>query len=344
MRSSATLFTPDGTRNRPSADEVKCYFLHDCLLKVVDAFDEEHDKNVPNRFSQFLKQFERALIINTRTNAVQMGEAYLVASIQGLCRILPTEKSKTILHSLGIAKPEDSIPFSSHYISTEHYLQGLINSTYQPAEHEQSEVIISLAKCKSFSLLQNLLDKIPQAAIETLKNALESAFFYSVHFGDENMMQYLLRRGVSPHAIHCPTADKKQMPLMLLICDLNRCVQRMQKRVQHAFSGKLISGTLQDLERVFAARLHAYDVMITTLLQHGANPDQAPDATFSHAETPRAKAQFLLGTSIPALRDSQFHFKDKANEIAELLQLITVPSLAEDADNDLQPVEKRLKM
>ena len=104
-------------------------------------------------------------------------------------------------------------------------------------------------------MLKILLDKLPDEALVHLTFALDNAFFYTIHFGDADMMTYLLDRGVSPHAVSTHRADQKQMPLVLIIDDLNRCVLRMQKRVENVSTGKLLRGTLEDLQRVFSARL-----------------------------------------------------------------------------------------
>lgn len=347
MRSTATLFSPHQSTNRQLVDEIKCFYLHNQLLANLEVVEKYFDTARKNRLSQFLKQFERSLIINTRTQAVQVGESYVIAGCKALCNAIESDQLTDLLQSLGINNSEENIRFDAHYIATEHRLRCMAETPYQAElQDTYTEVLIALAKCKSFTLLKNLLDKLSNEACSTIPSALDTAFFYAMHFGDHEIMRYLLTRGVSPHVINQADPDRKQMPLSLIVVDMYNFVLRMEKRVVDLRKNKLLLGTLQDLESVFTARLNAYHHMITTLIECGANPNQTPDESYIHKDSPRDKAQDYLNTLIPELEKSDFHFKDKAIEITALLELMMqlAPTATLDTYEAAQPYEKKLKL
>lgn len=333
--------------------EAQCHYLYRQLKQLSENFEDLYRDNRKNPHAAALKRFDQLLITGTRTKAIHYGEKL---AAQGKCALLGDNTRQRLIKILN-AEDGTGIPagvftvtvdFHASYERERISLEEKVNLAFKAATYNDfSRLIYSLANSKSFLILKQFLDKQSPQILWQLRHLLHYAFYKAVHFGDEEMVCYLLNHGVDANEIHCGHSEGMIMPLVLVLHDLECCIMRMEAALQAARAGDHTLGTEADLRKLFSDRLLSYKFMINALLDKGADADKAGNYYFAHNQTPRERALTLLDVKIPQLEDSQYLVKEYTNQIVKLLKKVADARDIADYEPEAiaaEPVEKKARI
>lgn len=213
--------------------------------------------------------------------------------------------------------------FHASYVRERLELEEKINPPFHHLTYnDYSQLIRSLASSKSFLILRKFLDNQTTVTLWQMRYLLHYAFYKAVHFGDEEMVCYLLNHGVDANEINSGHSEGPIMPLVLVLHDMEECTLRMEQVLQAAKNGDTRLGTEAELRKLFSERLLAYKNMLKELLKKGADADKASNYYFAHSHTPRERALALLDIKIPALEDSNYLVKDFVNMLTKTITIV----------------------
>lgn len=333
MLSHASLFAPTASRTVAERqvlyDEVVCMFLHE-MLTLFSTFKFEATEDDDITCDQYVTFFENALMLTTKTTAIQVGEKFVSAGLMALHELLDENEYNKLMDLAYVSYNEANGSFN--YPIAQRRVDQLLNpATRNHRSAQFAETIDALAECRAFTIIKHIVDRLSPDELIDIADDLEKVFHCAVFYGDHDMVQYLLQHGLNSNSIRSNAGDQLLLPLSCVLKDTRDGFAYIEAQIQYAKTNQSMYGQPHEIEAAFDARLNAATLMLYALLNipnNPADPDKVPDMNYPSTETPRQLAERYLRELVPALQKSHLHLKEKAQALTEFLKVVAeAPSL-----------------